>query len=198
MRVNDVISKVKIKLKQFDYQKSSNYYTDEEILAFINDAQNDIIINHYAIEGYETFEIAPNVKELQLPDYIGRINKVIDNKQNVYNFYIPKEFYSSVVDPFAYALLNDLLMFKSAPSTFGADSINIYFKFKKAKLKANLIDQDLVIPSYYDKAIEYYTLSQLLTGDNSVFYLNMYKSELNEKAGVFYTRTEVPKPKGDW
>ncbi len=197
MRVNDIISKIKIKLKQYDYQRSTNYYTDEEILAFVDDAQNDILVRHYTVEGIENFNIGNGIKELEIPEYIGRINKVKDNKGNEYNYYIPKEFLS-IVDPYAYALLNNLLMFKSAPSSFGAGSIIIYFKYKKAKNKPNLVNQDLIVPSYYDKAIEYYVLSQLLSNNDKIFYGNLYENELNQKAGIFYTRTETPKPKGDW
>ncbi len=199
MRVKDLISKIKIKLKTLDLQNRSDYFTDEEILAFINDGQNDILINHYPVEDiYQITITNPQTNEYQLPYYIGRVKKISDNLNNIYEYVNPEKFLLTTFYLPTYTLLNNSLRLKPVPLPNGIGFLYIYFNYGSVPNKANLINQDLFVPQYYDKAIEYYALSQLLVGDVSIYYNNLYKQELAEKAGVFYTRTEKPKIESSW
>lgn len=198
MRTKEIISKIKIKLKSLGYQNNRDYFSDEEILAFVNDAQNDIIINHYPLQGKYVINITnPNAKEYNLPNYIGKIILVKDNLDNIYRYLTPKQFETQAL-LYSYTLLNNLLLFKSALPN-GAGSIIIYFHYIKAPENADLNSKDLIIPTIYDKAIEYYALSQLLIGEQSVYFLNLYRQELIDKAGIQHNLTETPRIiEGTW
>lgn len=200
MRVKDIISKVKIKLKTLELQNRGDYFTDEEILAFVNDAQNDILINHYPAEDIYQIQISnPQIGEYQLPTYVGRIKKVLNNLGNEYEYVTPDKIVS--INTFyvpVYSLINNNLRVKPIPLPNGINQLYIYFYYSSMPNKTNLINQDIFVPQYYDKAIEYYALSQILVGDLSVHYYSLYKQELAEKAGVFYTRTEKPKIDSSW
>lgn len=196
MRVNDIISKVKNKLLFLGFQNKVDYFTDYDILAIINDAQNDIISKTECLEGIYTINVIPNVNEYQLPSYIGRIIKVVDDKFNEYEYLTPEKYVLDNSPLPHYTLLNSLLLVRAYPQ--GVSSLNIYYRNSTVKDKATLDGVDISIPPYYDKAIEYYTLFQLLPSEKAVEYFQLYNREISEKQNLFLNRVEKPKPKSEW
>ncbi|MGB9665022.1 MAG: hypothetical protein ACPL25_08905 [Ignavibacteria bacterium] len=205
MRVLDILSNIKTTLNNLGLQSGRGYFTDEQIIREINSAQTFILANHYPLKGSKNFDVLNGVDGFEIPDYIGKIVSVSIGDELTYidvSDYLHYKIDNIEGRPIAYTFIDNYIVFAPIPND--NYQAKVVFYYQTPPEPANGIDKDIFLPTYYDQAIEYYTLGNLLIkGDKDTIdagnqYIRLSIELLKELAGHSSNKTKPPKPKGDW
>jgi len=201
MRIRELLSRIINNLDRNGLRSGNAYFDDAQILNYINQAQNQILVTAYPIRDILELNTYANVKDYLLPSYVGKISKVVCDDVELkpagasdylfdYGSGFPVEFYIFGSKSISFIPIPDKVY-----------KILIEFYYQEPPVRADM-ENELWLPSYFDFAIEYLTLHNLYLSagrtEASAGYYNLYLQALQSVLGHSQNQSDLPKVRGDW